>query len=160
MATITLRTVKGSPLTNTEVDDNFTNLNTDKYESGDSVDVHDLSVSGNTIFSIASSIEAAGTTQETATSLTTSYSIVTTATTNQGVVLSLAETGKIAKIVNATSVTIKVYPAASEEIDSLGVNTAKSLAPGATLDLVCVSDSLWKTLLSVVVFDSSGTQLN
>jgi len=160
MATITLRTVKGSPLTNTEVDDNFTNLNTDKYESGDSVDVHDLSVSGNTIFSIASSIEAAGTTQETATSLTTSYSIVTTATTNQGVVLSLAETGKNVKIVNATSVTIKVYPASSEEIDSLGVNTAKSLAPGASLDLVCISNSLWKTLLSVVVFDSSGTQLN
>lgn len=29
MATITLRSVKGSPLTNTEVDDNFSNLNTE-----------------------------------------------------------------------------------------------------------------------------------
>jgi hypothetical protein len=34
MATITLRSVKGSPLTNTEVDTNFTNLNNDKLESG------------------------------------------------------------------------------------------------------------------------------
>ena len=34
MATITLRSVKGSPLTNTEVDANFTNLNNDKLESG------------------------------------------------------------------------------------------------------------------------------
>ena len=32
MSTITLRNVKGSPLTNTEVDDNFSNLNTDKME--------------------------------------------------------------------------------------------------------------------------------
>lgn len=32
MATVTLRNTKGSPLTNTEVDDNFNNLNTDKME--------------------------------------------------------------------------------------------------------------------------------
>jgi len=33
MATITLRSTKGSPLTNNEVDANFTNLNNDKLES-------------------------------------------------------------------------------------------------------------------------------
>lgn len=33
MSTITLRSTKGSPLTNTEVDNNFSNLNTDKIES-------------------------------------------------------------------------------------------------------------------------------
>lgn len=32
MSTITLRSVKGTPLTNTEVDNNFDNLNTDKME--------------------------------------------------------------------------------------------------------------------------------
>jgi hypothetical protein len=32
MSTLTLRNVKGSPLTNTEVDNNFSNLNTDKLE--------------------------------------------------------------------------------------------------------------------------------
>ena len=32
MADLTLRSVKGSPLTNNEVDDNFTNLNDDKVE--------------------------------------------------------------------------------------------------------------------------------
>ncbi len=36
MATITTRAGKGSPLTNTEVDDNFSNLNSAKYESGSS----------------------------------------------------------------------------------------------------------------------------
>ena len=35
MATITLRSVKGSPLTNNEVDNNFDNLNLDKLEFGD-----------------------------------------------------------------------------------------------------------------------------
>ena len=33
MATIVNRAIKGSPLTNTEVDANFTNLNTDKVET-------------------------------------------------------------------------------------------------------------------------------
>lgn len=32
MSTIVLRNTKGSPLTNTEVDNNFTNLNNDKME--------------------------------------------------------------------------------------------------------------------------------
>jgi hypothetical protein len=34
MTTIVLRSVKGTPLTNTEVDNNFNNLNTAKYEDG------------------------------------------------------------------------------------------------------------------------------
>ncbi len=37
MSTIVLRSVKGSPLTNNEVDSNFGNLNTDKYQSGQSL---------------------------------------------------------------------------------------------------------------------------
>jgi hypothetical protein len=37
MSTIVLRSVKGSPLTNTEVDANFNNLNTDKYQSGNAL---------------------------------------------------------------------------------------------------------------------------
>ena len=41
MSTITLRSVKGSPLTNNEVDANFSNLNSDKYEAGDSPDFVD-----------------------------------------------------------------------------------------------------------------------
>ena len=41
MANLTLRLVKGSPLTNAEVDANFSNLNTAKYEAGDSPDFVD-----------------------------------------------------------------------------------------------------------------------
>lgn len=46
MSTITLRLVKGAPLTNQEVDDNFANLNNDKYEAGDSASLQDLTLSG------------------------------------------------------------------------------------------------------------------
>jgi len=36
MSTIVLRSVKNSPLTNAEVDSNFSNLNTDKLEAATS----------------------------------------------------------------------------------------------------------------------------
>jgi hypothetical protein len=41
MSTITLRSVKGTPLTNNEVDANFSNLNSDKYQAGASPDFVD-----------------------------------------------------------------------------------------------------------------------
>lgn len=37
MSTITLRNVKGTPLTNSEVDTNFSNLNTDKMEKSNNL---------------------------------------------------------------------------------------------------------------------------
>lgn len=37
MSTIVLRNTKGSPLTNTEVDNNFSNLNNDKVEKGNNL---------------------------------------------------------------------------------------------------------------------------
>lgn len=44
MATVTLRNTKGSPLTNTEVDDNFNNLNSDKMEKSSNLgDLQDTS---------------------------------------------------------------------------------------------------------------------
>ncbi len=44
MSTIVTRAGKGSPLTNTEVDANFTNLNADKYEQGSSAVLDDLRI--------------------------------------------------------------------------------------------------------------------
>ena len=160
MATITLRSTKGSPLTNNEVDGNFTSLNNDKYESGDSVSFVDVTSTGEITLSTTAAVTAAGTVQGDATALTTTYSIVTTATADQGVVLPDAATGKVAKVINTTTVNIKVYPASAEQIDSLGTNAAKNLAPGASLEVVAASGSSWKSLLPVVIFDSSGTQLN
>jgi hypothetical protein len=160
MATITLRSSKGSPLTNSEVDANFTNLNNDKYESGDNIVADDLSSTGEVTMSAATTITAAGATQGAATAMTKTYNVVTTATADQGVKLPSAGTGKQLTVVNATSVTIKVYPAAGEQINSLSANAAKSLAAGATMDLVCTSGTAWKSLEQVLIFDSAGSQLN
>ena len=66
MATVTTRAGKGSPLTNTEVDANFTNLNTDKLElSGgaltgavtttSTIDGRDVSVDGTKLDTVATS---------------------------------------------------------------------------------------------------------
>lgn len=46
MATIVTRAGKGSPLTHSEVDANFTNLNSDKYQSGDSPTFNAVTVTG------------------------------------------------------------------------------------------------------------------
>lgn len=163
MATITTRSGKGSPLTNNEVDANFTNLNSDKYESGDSVSVDDLTVAGESIYSsTATTVAAAGSTQGTATALTQTYNIVTTATASsaEGVVLPDAITGKVCTVLNLTAVTVKVYPASSESIDSGATNASKSLPPGASLTFVASSGTVWKSLQSTIVYDSSGTRLN
>jgi hypothetical protein len=54
MSTITLRATKGSPLTNTEVDNNFSNLNTDKLESSYAGALNSLT-GGSSIVTLSSS---------------------------------------------------------------------------------------------------------
>ena len=49
MATIVTRSGKGSPLTNNEVDANFTNLNTDKLEVGGGTLTGALTISTGTL---------------------------------------------------------------------------------------------------------------
>jgi hypothetical protein len=167
MATITLRSVKGSPLTNNEVDSNFTNLNNDKYESGDNVNVGnvvatgDLSVSGETTFS-ASAVTAAGSNINDATTLSDSFNVVTGGTANQGVILPDAVTGKVVTVINNTSasVNIKVYPQSADEINSAGVGVAKDLSPGAKLQCVAISGTEWVTIDDIIVYDSSGSRIN
>jgi len=62
MSTITTRSGKGSPLTHDEVDSNFTNLNTDKYESGDSPSFAGLTVASDSSYAIDVSRPSAGNT--------------------------------------------------------------------------------------------------
>lgn len=55
MSNILLRSTKGSPLTNAEIDTNFSNLNTDKIQSGDTVDALNITsatISGGSISGI------------------------------------------------------------------------------------------------------------
>ena len=160
MATITLRTVKGSPLTNTEVDDNFTNLNNDKYESGDSVVVADITSSGDHTASISAAVSAAGTDQAGATALSKTFNVVATATENQGVKLPTSTAGVLYTIINGTSANIKLYPNTSGTINSGVANASIVIAPGSTIKLIGIDNTNWNTMVETIIFDSSGSRLN
>jgi len=160
MSTITLRSVKGIPLTNNEVDTNFTNLNDDKYQSGDSPSFVNLTLTGALTTSVDATVTAAGTTQGGATALTKAVSIVTTATANQGVVLPTAAAGVSATIVNTTAVNIKIYPNTSDVIDGGTVNVAVNLAPYSSVQLVAQDAIDWFRITNLIVYDTSGNRLN
>ena len=146
MSTITTRSGKGSPLTNTEVDTNFTNLNTDKYESGSDASLGSLDVTGNVVLGIDTGVTAAGTTQGTGTALTKTYNIVGTATANQGVVLPDVSTGLKCVVYNSTSAIIKIYPAAGESIDDESANVAVTLRPNKGREYIGVSATQWNSV--------------
>lgn len=160
MATITLRSVKGSPLTNTEVDGNFTNLNNDKYESGDSVVVANITSTGDHTASISAAVSAAGTDQAGATALSKTFNLVTTATENQGVKLPTSTAGVLYTIINGTSANIKLYPNTSGTINSGVANASIVIAPGTTIKLIGIDNTNWNTMVETIIFDSSGSRLN
>ncbi len=58
MSTITNRATKGSPLTNNEVDSNFSNLNTDKMEKGSNLSDVTNTATARTNLDVPSSAEA------------------------------------------------------------------------------------------------------
>ena len=160
MSTITLRSAKGIPLTNNEVDTNFTNLNEDKYQSGSNPTFGNLTLTGAFTPSVDALVTAAGTTQGGATALTKTVSIVTTATADQGVVLPTAAAGISATIVNTTAVNIKIYPNTSDVIDGGTVNVAVNLAPYSSVQLVAQDAIDWFRITNLIVYDTSGNRLN
>ena len=165
MASLTLRSAKGSPLTNNEVDGNFTSLNTAKYESGDSpsfatvTTTSTLTVGGGSILSTSAAVAGAGNSQGTATALTKTVTSAT-AGSAEGVKLPDTSTGLEAFILNDTSATIKVYPHSGESIDSGSANAAIDLGAGHSLRLVGVSATKWNRMSPVVIYNSSGTRVN
>ena len=58
MSTITNRATKGSPLTNDEVDNNFTNLNTDKMEKGSNLSDVSNTATARTNLGVSSAAES------------------------------------------------------------------------------------------------------
>lgn len=76
MSTITTRAGKGSPLTNSEVDANFSNLNTDKYESGDAAVFSSIELSGGIAKSAVNTV-AASTTETTVDFTDSNFHVIT-----------------------------------------------------------------------------------
>lgn len=83
--------------------------------------------------SIATGLEAQGTTQSTALQLTSQWNEITSAIgggTN-GVLLDAFQPGQAQSVFNNSGVTINVYPPPGAKINSLGVNVAYSLTNGS-----------------------------
>lgn len=146
MSTLVTRAGKGSPLTNTEVDNNFTNLNTDKYEASDDISVGAITYTGNFVAGMNASVSAAGTTQGDATALTKTYNLVQTATANQGVKLPDAASGLRVTVYNSTGADIKVYPAASESIDGAALNAPVVLRPANVFEAIAINATSWEQI--------------
>ena len=160
MADITLRSVKGSPLTNTEVDNNFNNLNTNKYEEGANPTFGNLTLTGDFKPSISAAVSAAGTNQSGATELSDVYNIVTTVGSGAGVKLPTAEARLTYTVVNTTATNLLVYPNVSDKINGGTANAAVTVAAGSSVTFIAKDSTDWYSLTPLLVFDSSGTRLN
>ena len=113
-------------------------------------------ITGNTFLTSASNaVAAAGTTQGTATALTTDFSVVTSGT--GGVSLATATAGRIMTVVNKTSSAINVYPASGHSIDGYGSNTGFSLPVNGMVEVYCVSSSQWYTTQNAIINGSMVT---
>lgn len=106
------------------------------------------------------SISAAGTTQGTATALTSDSNIVTTVTASSGVVLPTAAAGRRIFIINRGANILSIYPASGAYIDSLAQNAAIQVAPNGSIELIASSTTQWYSVSRLAIYSAAGTLLN
>lgn len=121
MPTLTLRNTKGSELTFTEVDNNFTALNT----------------------TVSASITAAGTNQGTATAISSSVTFITSAAAGTGVILPVPDGIERMTVVNHATVPVNIYPASGGTIDNGTANAPLVLPQGCSVDLISTTATNW-----------------
>lgn len=91
-------------------------------------------------------VVAAGTTQGTATQLTSSLAVVTSGT--GGVILYNGETSDEQEILNITSAAITVYPPTSAQINNLSANGGFLLSPNTAVRVKKFTSTRWMGFLS------------
>jgi hypothetical protein len=92
-------------------------------------------------------VTAAGTTQGTATVISTDINNITAGT--GGVILPFWQAGHRVTVRNALAVAVNVYPNSGGQINSLGANAAFSLTAGSTVEFINISSTLW-TIVNAV----------
>ena len=99
-------------------------------------------------FDISAAVSAAGSTQGTATALTTMINNVTTVAASTGVVLPTAVAGYMVIVRNGGANALNVYPATGAAINAGAANAAHSLPVGAMIQYVATSTTQWYTMSS------------
>jgi hypothetical protein len=97
---------------------------------------------------IVESVSGAGTTQGTATLVSSSLILVTTAAANSGVRLPTDVTGRRVIIRNSGANSLRVYPSTGAQINELGTNSSFILDIAATIEFVGFSSTQWYTINS------------
>ena len=98
---------------------------------------------------IQSAISAAGTTLATATRLTASINVITTAAASSGVQLQQTEIGDMVEILNLGANAVTVYPdAAANQINQLSAGTGFALGTNTSCILRKFTSTRWMAYLS------------
>lgn len=94
--------------------------------------------------SMSQTFTAAGTTQATATAITTVFTLVTTATEGQGALLPASmDNSDQCTVCNGTAVSVYVYPPSGGKINNGTANIPMMLAPQTSVDFTCIDGTNW-----------------
>jgi hypothetical protein len=93
----------------------------------------------NHIFSVATGISAAGSTQATGTAISKDFNVVSTVLSGNGVTLPTAVAGMRITVINTSANALNVYPLGNGIINSAAANAAYSQPAGARLDFICTA---------------------
>lgn len=93
-------------------------------------------------------ISAAGTTQATATAITTSNNFVTTVGAGAGVILPAVQQGDWLIIYNSGANALSIYPPVGGKINQLSTNAAMTLATNTNVIFFCFSSTQFVAHLS------------
>lgn len=104
---------------------------------------------------VAVSISAAGTSQATATALTSDYNVVGTVAASAGVVLPASVPGIQVTVVNKGSNALSVYPPISSAIDSAAVNAPTLIPPGNSVVFECTTATTWLSSINELIAASA-----
>ena len=118
-----------------------------------------VAVTGALYQSQSATVSAAGSTQGTATAITSSYNIVTTAAAGTGVILPTPVTpfGYNVTVLNRGANPVIVYPQTGGSIDGGTVNAGVTVPTGYTLSIVGTSATAWFTTEQIIIAGSGIT---
>lgn len=97
---------------------------------------------------VSATVSAAGTTQATATELTASINVVTTAGASSGVRLLSCEIGDSQEVLNLGANAVTVYPDTGSRINAIATNGGFTLATNTAVWVRRFSSTRWGAFLS------------